>query len=248
MIISKSRKFVFVHLEKCGGTSVENALSPYLAWDDMVMGSTHLGEQLQGFYFNYYGHQHVKENMLWKHSTIKNIYNNFNEDISSYKKIAVVRDPMELVKSLYTFSELVVQLHVGRIREENWKEVSGHWPYTEPYMQAYVFSEIRNYGFDGFVQELFKENHQVISPQINRLSLKPLDIKMDMIVDLSTIDNRWEEMIKFIGIDEKVKLEKLNISRRPKDFMFSGKTEDIIRRHFAVDYEYLPAITGVDWN
>jgi hypothetical protein len=30
--------------------------------------------------------------------------------------------------------------------------------------------------------------------------------------------------------------------------MFSGKTEDIIRRHFAVDYEYLPAITGVDWN
>jgi hypothetical protein len=248
MIISKSRKFVFIHLEKCGGTSVENALAPYLLWDDMIIGSTHLGEQLQGFYFNYYGHQHVKDNMLWKHSTIKDIYKNFNEDISNYKKIAVVRDPMELVKSLYTFSELVVQLHVGRIRADNWQELSDQWPYTEAYVQAYVLSASKDQGFNGFVQELFKENHQVISPQINRLSLGPLDIKMDMIVDLGNIDKRWDEMLEFVGIEEPVELQKLNVSRKSKDFHFSDKTETTIRRHFAADYEYLPAITGVHWN
>lgn len=248
MIVSKSRKFIFIHLEKCGGTSVENALSPYLAWDDMIMGSTQLGEKLQGFYFNYYGHEHVKENMLWKHSTIKDIYRNLNDDVEDYKKIAVVREPVELIKSLYAFSELVVQLHVGRVREDKWKEFSDQWPYTESYIKAYVLSTMKNQGFDGFVQELFKENHQVISPQINRLSLKPLELKMDLIVDLSNIDKRWDEMVNFIGIDEKVELKKLNISRKPKDFPFSSATEKIIRKHFAADYEYLPAIIGTRWN
>ena len=98
------------------------------------------------------------------------------------------------------------------------------------------------------IQTEFQENHQVISPQINRLSLRPLELKMDLIVDLSNIDKRWDEMVNFIGIDEKVELKKLNISRKPKDFPFSENTEKIIRRHFAADYEYLPAITGTRWN
>lgn len=250
MIISKSRKFIFVHLEKCGGTSIENALAPYLLWDDLILGSTHLGEKLQGFYFDYHGHQHVKENMLWKHSTIKDIYKNFNDDLEDYKKIAVVREPLELIKSLYAYSELVLQLHVGRAREDRWKELeeTGQWPYTEPYMKAYVLSSVRDQGFDGFVQELFKENHQCISPQMNRLSIKPLQLKMDMVVDLATIDKHWDEMVNFVGIDEKVELKRLNVSRKSKDFAFSKKTENIVRQHFAVDYEYLPAITGAYWN
>jgi hypothetical protein len=137
---------------------------------------------------------------------------------------------------------------VGKVREEKLKELSNYWPYTEAYVQAYAISASRGHGFDGFVGELFKENHQVISPQINRLSLGPLDIKMDMIVDLANIDKRWDEMLNFVGIDEAVKLEKLNQSNKPKDFLFSHTTEEIIRKHFAVDYEYLPAITGVHWN
>ena len=64
MILGKHKHFIFIHLEKCGGTSVENALAPYLLWDDIIMGSTHFGEQLQAFYFNYHGHQNVKANPM----------------------------------------------------------------------------------------------------------------------------------------------------------------------------------------
>jgi hypothetical protein len=248
MIISRSRKFVFVHIEKCGGTSVESALSPYLSWDDMILGSTQFGEKIQAFYFNAYGIDNVKQNMLWKHSTIKNIYNNVGHDISDYKKIAVVRNPIDLVKSLYTFSELVIQLHVGRLRPENWIEISNNFPYTEPYVQAYACSQFNNSGFDGFVHELFKENHQVISPQINRLSLSPLDVKSDLIIDIKDLDKRWPEVLNFIGIEDSVSLGKMNRSKNLLTGEISPKTENIIRNHFAADYEYLQVIANTRWN
>ena len=247
MIISRSRKFVFVHIEKCGGTSVENALSPYLSWDDMIFGSTLFGEKIQAFYFNTYGIDNVKENMLWKHSSIKNIYNNVGHDIDDYKKIAVVRNPIDLVKSLYTFSELVIQLHVGRIRPENWITLSDQFPYTEPYVQAFALSQFKGFGFDGFVHELFKEDHSVISPQINRLSLGPLDVKADMVIDLYDLNRRWPEMLDFIGIKDDVSLGKMNRSRSSLNEELSPKTEKTIRNHFAADYEYLQSIAQTRW-
>lgn len=40
MIISHSHKFIFIHISKCGGTSITNALLPYLGENDLVLGSS----------------------------------------------------------------------------------------------------------------------------------------------------------------------------------------------------------------
>jgi hypothetical protein len=40
MILSYSKKFVFIHLDKCGGTSVEFSLRPYLPKQDLVLGDS----------------------------------------------------------------------------------------------------------------------------------------------------------------------------------------------------------------
>ena len=44
MIICHSRKYVFIHIHKTGGTSVESALEPTLHWNDLLLGSTPFGE------------------------------------------------------------------------------------------------------------------------------------------------------------------------------------------------------------
>jgi hypothetical protein len=40
MIVSHTHKFIFVHINKCAGTSVTKALLPYLGENDLVLGFT----------------------------------------------------------------------------------------------------------------------------------------------------------------------------------------------------------------
>ena len=47
MIISNSHKFIFVHVMKTAGTSVSAALDPWLRWNDIAIGGTRFGEQIQ---------------------------------------------------------------------------------------------------------------------------------------------------------------------------------------------------------
>jgi hypothetical protein len=51
MIISKSKNFVYINLEKCGVTSIESALEPYLLPTDILLGSTAKGEKLEYSFF-----------------------------------------------------------------------------------------------------------------------------------------------------------------------------------------------------
>ena len=44
MIISYSKNFIYLHLEKCGGTSIENAIVPFLNKNDIQVGSLNFEE------------------------------------------------------------------------------------------------------------------------------------------------------------------------------------------------------------
>ena len=96
MIISHSRKFVFIHIHKTGGTSLERALDPHLAWNDIILGGSKFGEQIQAPYAKKYG--------LNKHSTVSDIESvcgaNFLED---YYLFSLVRHPLARLCSMYNF-------------------------------------------------------------------------------------------------------------------------------------------------
>jgi hypothetical protein len=253
MIISPSRDFIFIHLEKCGGTSVETALQPYLHWSDVMIGSTTYGERYQQNLYERFGTENVKKDMLWKHSTAKDIVSFvLPENWDDFTKISVVRDPLELVKSLYFFSSTVVMLHVGRINRQKWKEMlrtkkfPNAWPYNEGYIHAYAQSEIEGSGIDGFVKHCLSGGYLFISPQVHRIEAYP-DSDLGVVVDLSSIDNRWQEVLDLIKIEEGVPLQKLNSSERDEDVELSEKSKKLIKKHFAIDYEVLPKYTGVSW-
>jgi hypothetical protein len=96
MIISHSRQFTFVHIHKAGGTSVEQALDPYLAWNDLILGGSPLGERMQVPYAAKFG--------LNKHSSVSEIEKVCGSHyIEEYFLFALVRHPVARVCSIYNF-------------------------------------------------------------------------------------------------------------------------------------------------
>jgi len=97
VIISHSRRFTFVHIHKTGGTSVERALDPHLAWHDLILGGSPFGEQLQ--------HPYSAKFRLHKHSTVAEIESICGaEYVDAYFLFAVVRHPVSRACSLYNFA------------------------------------------------------------------------------------------------------------------------------------------------
>lgn len=251
MIISSSRSFVFIHLEKCGGTSVESALQPHLAWYDMILGSTEYGEKMQNLYYERFGRENVNKEMLWKHSTAKDVHAFLGETWDEFLKISVVRDPVEIMKSFYFFSRTTMKYHVGRINREKWKELirtdifPEAYPYTERYFVAFAQSELNDSGIDGFIDFALNNDRPCINPQVERLEINK-NIPLGMVVDLSQLNERWSDILYAVGIEEPVKLEQLNTSER-EDVSISNRSRKMIHRHFAIDYDVLPRYTGVSW-
>ena len=252
MIISSSKEFIFIHLEKCGGTSVESSLQPYLAWYDMIIGSTGFGETIQTAYFERYSIEEVKQNMLWKHSTATDICRFVGLDQwDMFKKIAVVRDPVEIVISLYNFSRTISKYHIGRINPTTWKEklrtkdYPNQFPFTEDYFLEYIQSVIDNNGIDGFVQNIISKNYPFVKPQVERLSVGNID-DLGAIVELSQLNKEWDCLTDYIGFENKIDLLYLNESEKV-DIELSPRSIKNIKRHFAIDYQVLPRYTGITW-
>lgn len=252
MIISASREFIFIHLEKCGGTSVETALEPYLEWSDIVLGSTDFGESYQQLLHNRFGVDNVRKNMLWKHSTAQDIRSFVGPEIwNDFTKISVVREPVDLVKSLYFFSQTAVQYHIGRINRQIWKEMlrtrsfPDQWPYTEYFVQAYAQSEIDGSGIDGFVKDIFSGEHDFVRPQYERIQFNG-HRDLDLVVDLCYLNEQWQSILDACKIDDAVPLKHLNISEKDP-VELSPRSLKTIKKHFAIDYQQLPKYTGVTW-
>lgn len=94
--ISNSKKFIFVHLHKCGGTSIERALAEDMQWNDIILGSTDFGELVQRSYERKFG--------IYKHSSASTIKSIVGDDLwSEYFTFSIVRHPIDRMVSYYAY-------------------------------------------------------------------------------------------------------------------------------------------------
>lgn len=87
-------KFIYIHINKCGGTSLTQALKPFLTHEDIVLGGFPEAEKRSEEYFKKYG--------IYKHSTASEIKKFVGSDVwNEYYKFATIRDPWDRVVSTY---------------------------------------------------------------------------------------------------------------------------------------------------
>ncbi|TYB80485.1 sulfotransferase family 2 domain-containing protein [Maritimibacter fusiformis] len=97
MILSRGRRYIFVHAPKTGGTSLALALEARAMADDIMLGDTPKARRRRG---------RVKDvatsGRLWKHSMLTDLYGLVTQDeIEAFFVFTLVRNPWDRMVSYY---------------------------------------------------------------------------------------------------------------------------------------------------
>lgn len=97
MIVSRGRRYIFVHAPKTGGTAMALALEARAQADDILIGDTPKARARRGRV------RALKPaGRLWKHSTLADIAGVVGDDeIAAYFTLTLVRNPWDRAVSLY---------------------------------------------------------------------------------------------------------------------------------------------------
>jgi hypothetical protein len=226
-VVCRSRAFVFVHLLKCGGTSVECAFAPHARWNDLIVGSTAWGELLQPLYKRLYG--------LEKHSSAAQIKNVIGADLwTRYWTVAMVRHPLRIFESYYSWIAEIVDSYIERHRldhdrfaylchNDQLRKPFARWQATRAYAGSRCFAD--------FVEAALKQ------PLLTTTMTRRLSQSGAMIVDdvykLEEIDRLWEAFEARTGLT----LERLNVNQsRKRECEWDSRHIEQMYRVFEPDF------------
>ena len=191
MIICNSRRYIYFHMHKCGGTSVEKALEPFLHWNDVVLGSTDFGELASEHFMKRFG--------LYKHSWVEDVERVCGQVVlDNYYMFATVRHPVGRICSLYNFiAGLVHDLEQGlgltrrELRKRYDELASTQWLLEWAGTKAMVFAS----DFSGFIRDPRVEEDSGYESQAARL--KSLDGSLR--VECFRLEDQLDDMLRMIS-------------------------------------------------
>ena len=204
MFLSNSRKFIFIHITKAAGTSITYALEKSLGWNDLVIGSTPFGAELQKYYLERFN--------LQKHSKAVEVRQLIGNDLwEGYFTFTFTRHPYTRVLSLYTYIE-------NQVLGKGWKrylrgfpftkihrDPIWNWPATRAYMETNSFSE--------FIRHPILVWEPGMKPQIEWLLDQDGNIMVDFIGQVESIESDFAFVLDQVGLDS-VPLQVYNKSQR----------------------------------
>lgn len=137
MIISRGRRYIFVHIPKTGGTALSLALEARAMKDDILIGDTPKARARRGRL-----HRMRTAGRLWKHSTLADIAGLVSEaEIASFFTFALVRNPWDRAVTYHAWLRAQSFAHpaVGLAKAHDFSGFLNHpqtqtslrlWPYA----------------------------------------------------------------------------------------------------------------------
>jgi hypothetical protein len=164
MILSKSKKFIFIKTRKCGGTSIQNTLLPFCNENDIVtVGFRNLKSD--------------RRTSLEEFSPLYDIIRYENIDINEYFKFGFARNPFSITLSRYFY-----QIKMKRLNDQPSKESFNRWAKNKYFTPKNQF----NYLGDGTKHLLFDNKGNQIVDFIGKL--ENIDEDFEYIKDKLGID------------------------------------------------------------
>jgi len=257
VIISNSKQFIYIHLHKTAGTSIERAINPHLQWNDIILGSTDYGEKNQQVYRQRF-HLH-------KHATGQECLNVVGAAVwDNYFTFATVRNPYSLVVSTFTYAQRILNKAItsghysykdvlpliknGRMTKYRlWR-----WPtlkrskisnriFQWPIIQALMESGYPEPSFERYVQLPNTWDDPALKPQWVKLAVKRKGapcIDLDCVVKMEELSRQWPQLCKKMSIDSKLPhINKSSDGKQWQDYYVSNEITALLENRFAVDFE-----------
>ena len=239
MLISNSKRFIYIHLHKCAGTSIERACGRSIAWNDILLGSTPEGERLQGVYQSLFG--------LAKHSSAAEVCAVVGRETwDAYYTFSTVRNPYAVAVSLYTHAVQVLIRYRRKQREHARPDaeseaslVDSHaWPWNYPGVRALLAARDEHTSFSEFIRSPQLggwEGYATMTSQLCDPQGRQLVREVFMVEDLETT---WPLIAKRLGISS-VPLGRANKSIEPGTAyraFYRGEDAELIRERYREDF------------
>lgn len=222
MIISNSRKFINVHIPKCGGTTTSNFFGRHLLPQDISLNlSPHEG-------WAEYIDAYQKKYQLFKHSKVNEIAAAMQPDFfKTYAIVSFVRNPFSRAFSAFTFT----------------KKADAKYNTTS---QRYL--DMKDMDFDQFVESKYMQEREILptQPQCSWLKNGHKQVEQFRLEDVE--QNLAQLSKRFYGRDLAQKIPRANPSSSDPDAWrsMSLQAESVIRDLYADDFAFLDYENKID--
>lgn len=229
MIISLNRRYVFVHIHKCAGTSIEVALAKSLKHNDIVLGSTKSGEKHQEFFKRTIG--------LNKHSTAAEARRFLGDAMyAKFYKFAFIRHPIDRLHSLYSYALKLAHDAALSDEEQRTFNATGQWPDRPPFRYKAVNAALESRSFSDFALHPLTWADAGAQPQWRSVCDDEGRLIVDFIGKVESIEQDFAHVCEKLEVS--VPLEVRNSSTEKKSAQeLSPLALSTVRDRFARDFE-----------
>jgi hypothetical protein len=215
MLISNSKKFIFIHIPKNAGQSITNALFKFCVgknarfFSDIISTRNYIrinSKLMQLFNFSFYDHS------FKDHESASNVKEVLGSSYSSYFSFAFVRNPWDWILSHYTYT-------LKNVRH---------------YRHSFVKNNLKN--FDEYVEyeclkgmpEQYNQNKFIYDSSGNQL--------VNFVGKFENIQNDFQIICDQLDIDTNIKhfnqSNKFNYREH-----FSERSKDLVKDYYSKDIE-----------